>query len=65
MIRKLLKYDIKANARYLLPLYAIFLAISFVNGLIKPFDILENSSGFNLQVLISIMLIIIFYIINN
>lgn len=62
MIRKLLKYDLKAIARYLLPLYVVFLAISFVNGFIKPFDILDNASGFNLQVLISIMLIIIFYI---
>src|SRR5690554_6222607 len=62
MIKELLKYDIKSTARYLLPLYAISFAISLVNGLMKPFDIIENTQGFNLQVIASFMLVTIFYI---
>ncbi len=62
MTKKLLKYDIKATARYLIPLYAISLAISLVNGFVKPFDIIENAQGFNLQLAISVMLVIVFYI---
>ena len=62
MIRKRLKYDIKATARYLLPLYAISLAISLVNGFVNPFDIIENAQGFSLQLLISVLLVIVLFI---
>ena len=62
MLKKILKYDIKATARYLLPLYAVSLAISLVNGLVNPFNIIENAQGFSLQLLISVLLVIVFFI---
>lgn len=62
MIRKLLKYDIKSSARYLLPLYMVFLAITIINGVINPFEVLENVKGFNLQMIFSTIIIILYFI---
>lgn len=62
MIGKLLKYDIKATARYLIPLYIVFLAISLVNGFFNPFDVLESNNTFSLKVLASILMVIAYFI---
>lgn len=62
MIGKLLKYDIKATARYLIPLYIVFLAIALVNGFFKPFDVLESTDTFSLKILASILMVILYFI---
>ncbi len=62
MIGKLLKYDIKAVTRYLIPLYIVFLAIALINGFFKPFDVLENYNNFSLKILASILMIIVYFI---
>ena len=62
MIGKLLKYDIKAVTRYLIPLYIVFLAIALINGFFKPFDVLENYDVSALKILASILMIIVYFI---
>lgn len=61
MLKKLLKYEIKATGRTLLPLYIILLVIAVVNRILNPFEVLENSQGFNIQMLINVISVIIYF----
>lgn len=61
MLGKLLKYEIKATARTLLPLYLVLFVIAIVNRFLNPFEILENSQGFNIQILINVISVIIYF----
>ena len=61
MLRKLIKYEIKASSRMLVPLYIALLAVAFVNRFMNPFEIIQEASGFNLQVIIKILSALIYY----
>ncbi len=63
MLGKLLKYEIKATSRILLPLYLVLFVVAVVNRVLNPFEILENAQGFNIQILINILSIILYFII--
>lgn len=61
MLKKLLKYEIKATARFFLPLYAALLVFSLINRLLNPFGLIASSNNFNLQVIISILSITAYF----
>ena len=61
MLGKLLKYEIKATSRTLLPLYLALFVVAVVNRFINPFEILENTQGFNIQILVNILSIILYF----
>ncbi|RBP66717.1 hypothetical protein DES36_10598 [Alkalibaculum bacchi] len=61
MLGKLLKYEIKATARTLLPLYLILFVVTVVNRFLNPFEILENAQGFNIQILVNVLSVILYF----
>lgn len=62
MIGKLLKYEIKAIARYLIPLYLVFIAITIFNRFFISFEVLENPDTFILQTILSIIMIVLYFL---
>lgn len=60
MLRKLLKYEIKATARILLPLYLVVLLFGFINRFLNPFNAIEASNSFNLHAVLSMFSIILY-----
>ena len=61
MLRKLMKYEIKATARIIIPMQLALLIFSIINRLINPFSSLEKANSFNLQVFINAMSIFIYF----
>ncbi len=61
MLGKLLKYEIKATSRTLLPLYLVLFVVAVVNRFLNPFEILENAQGFNIQILVNVLSIILYF----
>ena len=59
MLAKLLKYEVKATARFFLPLYVALIAFSLINRLLNPFEAVASPGSpnidLNLQVIISII----------
>ncbi|HHT50043.1 MAG TPA: hypothetical protein GXZ78_01030 [Eubacteriaceae bacterium] len=60
MLVKLIKHEFKATSRTLLSLYVVLLAVTLINKLINPFEILRDSEGFNFQILLNVMSVIIY-----
>lgn len=61
MLSKLLKYEVKATARLFIPLYFAVLIMGIINRLINPFEVLEKSKSFNLQAVVSLMSIFLYF----
>ena len=61
MLGKLLKYEIKATSRILLPLYLVLFVVAVVNRVLNPFEILENAQGFNIQILVNVLSVILYF----
>lgn len=53
MLRKLLKYEIKATARVLLPLYLAVLLFGFINRFLNPFNVPQASNSFTIHTVLS------------
>lgn len=49
MLRKLLKYELRATSRYLIPLYIAIIILSVLNRFINPIMVIESVEGFQLQ----------------
>ena len=62
MLGKLLKYEIKATSRILLPLYLVLLAVAVANRFLNPFEMVENIEGFNIQSFINVLSILLYFI---
>ncbi len=61
MLKKLLKYEIKATARFFLPLYAALVVFSLINRFLNPFGLISSSNNLNMQVIISILSIAVYF----
>jgi len=61
MLAKLMKYEIKGTARLFVPLYLVLLLFALLNRIINPFSLIETSENFNLQVLLSIISVTIYF----
>lgn len=53
MLRKLLKYEIRATARIMLPLYLVLIAFSLINLVIDPFRLIESSENSIIQAIVA------------
>lgn len=62
MLGKLLKYDIKSTARYMIPLYILFILISIINSFLKPFEVLNSLDSYAFQIAISVFLLIAYFL---
>lgn len=60
MLIKLLKYEFKATARVLVPLYLAILLFGVISRFINPFNVLSASKGFNLQAVLSLLSIFLY-----
>ncbi|HAE60947.1 MAG TPA: ABC transporter permease [Eubacteriaceae bacterium] len=49
MLKKLLKYELKATARLFIPLYAALLGFAIINRIINPFSIIESSASASMK----------------
>lgn len=58
MLRKLLKYEIKATARIFLPLYAVLLSVALINRLISPFSPLKMPAPKMITMIIYIAILV-------
>lgn len=61
MLRKLLKWELKATARLFIPLYLTLLLFAFINRIINPFNLIETSNNFSIQIVISYLSIIAYF----
>ncbi|QNO15830.1 ABC transporter permease [Alkalicella caledoniensis] len=61
MLKRLLKWEIKATARLFVPLYVTLILFAVINRLLKPFYLIESSSSFSLQLLISYITIFAYF----
>lgn len=55
MLRKLLKYEFKATARTMIPLYMVLILFSLFHLIVNPFALLESSSNSTLQTILGIL----------
>lgn len=62
MLRKLLKYEFKATARTMVPLYIVLIAFSLFHLVINPLDVLESTGNTSIQTIIA-MLDIMLYVV--
>ncbi|HOB19215.1 MAG TPA: ABC transporter permease [Candidatus Atribacteria bacterium] len=65
MLKKLLKYEIKATARIMLPLYLALIVFSLVNLVVNPLKLIESSENTVIQAIVanlSMMLYIVLII---
>lgn len=71
MLGKLIKYEFKATARNLIPLYGVLLLISIINKVFFPIGVeaekvgLSSSALFNIVRLLSIILYIVVFVVGN
>lgn len=61
MLKRLLKWEIKATARVFLPLYATLILFALINRFLNPFSFIENSSSFSFQLLFSYLTIFAYF----
>jgi len=61
MLKKLLKYEIKATARGFLPLYLAVLIFGFINRFLNPFKTVETSSSFSIQTILSMFSMFLYF----
>lgn len=62
MLRKLLKYEFKATARTMVPLYIVLIAFSLFHLVINPLDVLESTGNTSIRTIIA-MLDIMLYVV--
>jgi hypothetical protein len=62
MLGKLMKYEIKATARWFLPLYTVILVIAAISRLLFGDPLMMESSGFTFRKAISILVILAYVI---
>jgi len=61
MLGKLLKYEVKATARWFIPLYLALLLFSFINRFLNPFELAESSISVSLQTTLSVLSVFIYF----
>ncbi|WP_026478661.1 hypothetical protein [Alkaliphilus transvaalensis] len=61
MLNKLLRWEFKATARLLIPLYLTLLLFSLINRIINPFNLIQTSNNFSLQIFISYITIVAYF----
>lgn len=60
MLKKLLKYEVKATGRIFLPLYAALLAFAAINKIANPIEVLNSTSSVTIQAFISMLSIFVY-----
>ncbi|MGI6706159.1 MAG: ABC transporter permease [Clostridia bacterium] len=61
MLGKLFKYEIKATARWFIPLYLALLLFSFINRYLNPFELAESSISVSFQTSLSVLSTFIYF----
>ncbi len=61
MLRKLLKWEIKATARIFVPLYITLLLFTLVNRFLNPFEMIAGSGGLNFEMILGFLGMITYF----